>query len=365
MSQGTTILPTVGTVSGLTMVGDMNAALDALLTNNSGSSAPSSPEAYQFWLDTSGTNKLLKQRNGSNNAWIIVGWLDVNNIFHFAAGSLPNGHLFNGKISRTVSSNNLTVAVKTWGGADPSAADPVFVCINNTILAITAALSVTKNAGTNWCNFGGFSTASNEDTDFFVYIGYNATDGVVIGFSRIPWGRIYSDFSATSTNETYCAISNITHAAAGDFYEVIGRFNAMCSNGIPNYYWSVPGTSIIIDRPIYETRYLGWTPTITGLSGITATCKYKLVGTILYLKTAISGTSTTTAFTFSLPFNAGETKYSFAWVQDNSVYQTNPGLLIFTSASGTVTANKDGAASAWTASGTKAIVADGAWVNMI
>jgi hypothetical protein len=68
--------------------------------------------------------------------------------------SAPQGFLINGKIVTSVSSNNLTVAIKTLAGSDPSSSDPVYARIGNTVRSITAALSVTKNAGTNWFNSG-------------------------------------------------------------------------------------------------------------------------------------------------------------------------------------------------------------------
>ena len=58
MSQGSTILPTVGPIPGLTEQGLINAALAALLSNNSGGSAPASPTQYQFWADTSVANQV-------------------------------------------------------------------------------------------------------------------------------------------------------------------------------------------------------------------------------------------------------------------------------------------------------------------
>lgn len=57
---------------------DTNAALAALATNSSGSAAPSTTYAYQFWADTS--NGLLKIRNGANSAWVTVGLLDTANL---------------------------------------------------------------------------------------------------------------------------------------------------------------------------------------------------------------------------------------------------------------------------------------------
>jgi hypothetical protein len=41
---------------------------EALRSLFSGSSAPTSPTAYQLWADTA--NKILKQRNAANNAWV-------------------------------------------------------------------------------------------------------------------------------------------------------------------------------------------------------------------------------------------------------------------------------------------------------
>jgi hypothetical protein len=79
----------------------------------------------------------------------------------------------------------------------------------------------------------------------------------VIGFSRIPHACSYDDFSATTTNEKYCAISTITNASATDYYENIGRFGATLSAGA-GYTWTVPTFTAknLIQRPIYETRFL-------------------------------------------------------------------------------------------------------------
>lgn len=171
----------------------------------------------------------------------------------------PQGHLINGKIAVTDAAG-ITVAIKTLAGNDPSETDPVFVRIGDTVHMLTAALSVAKADGTNWCNAGSAELATKE-IDYFVYLGYNATDGVVIGFSRYPGANSYDDFSATSTNEKYCAISTITNAAATDYYEIIGRFAATLSAGA-GYTWSVPTYTAknLIQRPIYETRWLSWVP---------------------------------------------------------------------------------------------------------
>jgi hypothetical protein len=52
----------------------LNTALQAQASNQSGSSAPSTTYAYQFWADT--TTGILKIRNSSNNAWVELLQLD-------------------------------------------------------------------------------------------------------------------------------------------------------------------------------------------------------------------------------------------------------------------------------------------------
>ena len=227
--------------------------------------------------------------------------------------NFPEGTLINGKITPSVASNNITVALKTLAGTDPSATDPVYVMIGGTLRSITSALSVTKNAATNWMNLGSAELATKE-TDLFVYLGYNATDGVVIGFSRIPYATLYSDFSATATNEKFCSISTITNAAAGDNYVNIGRFAATLSAGA-GYTWSVPTftASNLIQRPIYETRWLDFVPTKTWTGGGAPTGagtnngeRYRLVYNTCHVHMCRQGYGAGTAvtrLTNTLPFN--------------------------------------------------------------
>lgn len=58
---------------------DINGALEAILTNNSGGTEPTSntdtidtPIAYMFWVDTNASPNLLKIRDSSNAAWITI-----------------------------------------------------------------------------------------------------------------------------------------------------------------------------------------------------------------------------------------------------------------------------------------------------
>jgi hypothetical protein len=219
----------------------------------------------------------------------------------------PAGFLVNGRIVPSVASNNLTVAIKTLAGNDPSPGEPVWCRIGNQLVIITSSLSVTRNAGTNWFNSGSSELATQE-IDYFVYLGFNATDGVTIGFARIPYARQYGGFNTTSTNERYAAISTITNAASTDPYEVVGRFAATLSAG-PSYTWSIPSyTSVnLIQRPIYSTRDLNYSPVYTGFSAAptNVVSTYRIIDNYvdLFYRAGQPGTSNATNLQISLPFS--------------------------------------------------------------
>lgn len=229
------------------------------------------------------------------------------------------------KITPSVASSNLTVALKHEDGTNPSTDRPLYFKIGDTLRAVTGALSVTKNAGTNWCNAGSSELAAKE-IDYFVYIGYNATDGVTIGFSRIPYANLYSDFSATTTNEKYAAISTITTAAAGNDYVNIGRFAATLSAGA-GYTWTIPTytSTNLKNRPTYESRLLTWQPTLSNLTlgNGSNSYKYKVTMTKIDLDILFTLGSTSAVsgdVTLTLPFaNTQDFAMSPIFIQDVSV----------------------------------------------
>jgi len=213
----------------------------------------------------------------------------------FAGIKPAEGTMWNGKIAVTDTGSGLTLALKTLAETDPSASDPVYITLGGAVRTVTTALSVSKADGTNWCGAGSSEFATKE-IDYFAYLGYNATDGVVIGFSRIPYATQYSDFSTTTTNEKYAGISTITNAASTDPYNVIGRFAANLSAGA-GYTWSVPTYTAenLIQRPIYNTRVLTYVPTISTWtnppSSRTEVGKYVIDGNSVSARVQISGTA--------------------------------------------------------------------------
>lgn len=273
----------------------------------------------------------------------------------------PDGTMWNGRILPSVSSNNITLSLKTFAGTDPSSTDPVYITINGSVRTITSALSVTKNSGTNWFNAGGLELATYE-VDYFVYLGYNATDGVTIGFSRIPFANIYSDFSATSTSEKYCAISTITNAASGDSYVNIGRFGATLSGSGTSYLWTVPTftSANLINRPIKETRIISWSPQVTGFSANpTFAGRYSVIDRTVWVDLTVNtdGTSNATTYTITYPFIPAYAFLSFGNCggRDNSALQSTPAQMQSNGTTNVISCYKSFYQTAWTSSGTKGV----------
>ena len=87
--------------SGLSFRQDLNSALSAIVSINSGASAPSTTYAYQLWADT--TAGLLKQRNSGNSAWVTIGTLGSTNwgLATLASPSFTGTATFAGDVNLT------------------------------------------------------------------------------------------------------------------------------------------------------------------------------------------------------------------------------------------------------------------------
>jgi hypothetical protein len=115
---------------------DINNVLDAIVSHNSGSSAPSTTFSYQFWADT--TAGLLKIRNGANSAWVTVGSLSLANL-GLAALASP------------VFTGNPTAPTAASGDNDTSIATTAFVkaAVDAAVAAAVATTVYTNLDGTN------------------------------------------------------------------------------------------------------------------------------------------------------------------------------------------------------------------------
>ena len=105
--------------SGANFRADLNNALSAIATNNSGTSEPSTTFGYEWWIDEA--NGVLKIRNSANSAWITTGLsLTTNNTFTgditgnaatatiLATARTINGVSFNGSANISFNTNSVS-----------------------------------------------------------------------------------------------------------------------------------------------------------------------------------------------------------------------------------------------------------------
>ena len=177
------------------------------------------------------------------------GYITFQDLQRQALGS----RLFNGIITTSVASNNLTVAIKTAAGTDPSSDNPVTALIGGNYYQITAALSITLNAGTNyWGNGDGYPKW------YFVYLSYNS--GVILGVAQMPYFTVSAHYNNTNTSPIYLARSTGTPAAV----ENIGMFLATLGTGA-SYNWSVDSTAVY-QGPCYSTPSMTWGATPSSIT---------------------------------------------------------------------------------------------------
>ena len=110
--------------SGADFRADLNNALSAIVTVNSGATAPSTTFAHQLWVDTS--SSVLKIRNSANDAWVTTGV------------SITADNTFAGNLTGNVTGN---VTGDITGNADTATALETARTINGTSFDGTANIS--------------------------------------------------------------------------------------------------------------------------------------------------------------------------------------------------------------------------------
>ena len=192
-------------------------------------------------------------KENATSLWKPSTWSNIKSVLKTYLDTLyNNADFYKYSIVTSVTSGNLTVAIKNYAGNDPTPTAPVKIQIGNTVRTLTGALSLTTSSWSNLHNAWSTELATQE-VDYFVYlVRSTVSNSVIIAQSRIPYMRVQSDWNVVSiTDEKF--FNRSSWANSTDQVENIWRFNAILS---ATYQWSIPATSIIINRPIYETRVL-------------------------------------------------------------------------------------------------------------
>lgn len=160
--------------SGANFRADLNNALSAIVSNNSGATEPATMFAYELWVDTS--SSVMKIRNSGNNAWITLPWsitadntVDINGgtvngitSLSFSSGSTVTSILDEDNLA----SNSATAlatqqSLKTYIDSQVTAQDLDFQADSGGVLSIDLdSETFTLNGGTGITTVGAENTVS-------------------------------------------------------------------------------------------------------------------------------------------------------------------------------------------------------------
>jgi microcystin-dependent protein len=241
-AQGSGCMPTTGTVSGLSFAQFVNAAFAALISGNSGASAPATdctavPIKGQTWVDTSVTPNLEKRYDGTS--WVTVGAIDSAN--HLWAPPVGGG------------TASVTAATTTDICAAPSAVQTITgttaitslgsACVVGArkTLIFNSATSLTYNATSLIIPGQRSYTTSAGDMADAIYLGsgnwrikeISKIDGSSVTNPAIPLGTIiYGSFGTIPPKTVYGAGQALSRASYPDFVAATTRTqNATMGSG--------------------------------------------------------------------------------------------------------------------------------------
>lgn len=145
--------------SGASFRSDLNNALSAVATNNSGTSEPSTTYAFQWWADSN--TGLLKVRNAANSAWVTVGTLASANLglAPLASPSFTGTATFAGDVLLS-GTGQLDLPAGTTAQRSGSP--------NSGMIRFNTTLSTFEGYnGTAWGSIGGGATGGGSDDVFY------------------------------------------------------------------------------------------------------------------------------------------------------------------------------------------------------
>ena len=195
---------------------DINDALQALGSNNSGATEPATTYASMLWHDT--TAEVLKIRSEANDAWIIIGYLDQ------AAGAfriLDDTQLVN--TSGTQVGLLGDQATATWQGGTGIVQS--LVSPANVKAAIDA--NVTSTPVKAWVNFNGIGTVSIRASSNVSSITDNSVGDYTVNFTTAFSSANYASHMSAGSH----AVNLVGSASGRNTYAnraVSGKFAGSC-----------------------------------------------------------------------------------------------------------------------------------------
>lgn len=168
---------------------DINNALQALASLSSGTSAPTTTYANQFWYDT--TNNILKMRNEANSAWLNVLYMDQST----GAEILDNTQVVSTSGTQTGLLGDQTTATWQAGtGTTQSLVSPANV--KAAIDSLVSPYVIDYSAGyTSLTRTSGTAYQNTKSSPIFLYyeMGYNVGANAQISPNGSTWYTIHGN----------------------------------------------------------------------------------------------------------------------------------------------------------------------------
>ena len=167
---------------------DLNLALQALASNSSGSSAPSTTYANMMWYDT--TTNILKMRSEADDAWISIGTLDQS-LNTFTPAGLTN-------LSQAQVEDDTSTVFGQVSGERLAQASAI-----NVPNILNAGGSAPIYACRAWVNFNGTGTVAIRASGNVSSITDNGTGDYTVNFATPMEDANYAAVGGISSFEAY------------------------------------------------------------------------------------------------------------------------------------------------------------------
>jgi len=214
---------------------DINSVLQAIVTNNSGATAPTQTYGNMFWYDT--TNNFLKMRNEADSEWIIIGYIDQATGQFDVRTDVIQAATAGGTVVKN-SSGSTILDLKPTSQATAEAGT------NNTeiMTPLRVKQSIDANAtGGGWLYIASFEPVTDVSSlNQFIGNGYRSVRVSFGAQTVMSGGQFYVQAGQTTSSmrNVYTASGNGTDSFFGSV--LISNFNNHVS-GIPKVTTSVVG----------------------------------------------------------------------------------------------------------------------------
>ncbi len=231
----------VANASGAAVRTDLNAHLDALVSQSSGASAPSTTFPNQWWLDTS-TN-ILKQRDNANTSW-------VNTASKAGTNWIP---YLNGVLINTVATESLAgiAEIATQVEAD-AGTDDTRIMTPLKFANTTNRLPRSYLAGLKLSN----GTDATNDINIAVGIARSDVDDKNLTVATAIGKQIDASWAAGGTTGTPTGGLSSTLTLTDDtwYHVILGQVSGVEEVGFDT---SITGATLVTDHSFTNTRRIG------------------------------------------------------------------------------------------------------------